>query len=104
VFVWQPIPLYKYDLRFHLFAASDFGSNYFARWGYRYMEERVRAQPPGEDFLWCADIQESRAEPLYVDKVHYTARMSELFATTIGEGLIGRGFVTSAQHSRARAR
>ncbi|HEX5130895.1 MAG TPA: SGNH/GDSL hydrolase family protein [Candidatus Krumholzibacteria bacterium] len=93
VFVWQPIPLYKYDLHYHLFATSDFGTNFFARYGYRYMEDRVRDQPPGNDFLWCADIQEHLHEPLYVDKVHYTARMSALLADTIAIGIRDRGLI-----------
>ena len=93
VFVWQPIPLYKYDLHYHLFATDDFGSNFFARYGYRYMEERIKATPPGDDFLWCADIQESLTEPLYVDKVHYTARMSALVASTITGQLVARRLV-----------
>jgi hypothetical protein len=92
-FVWQPIPLYKYDLSYHLFANADFGSNFFARYGYAEVARRVAAQPPGADFLWCADIQESLKEPLYVDKVHYTARMSRLLASTIGSGLVERGLV-----------
>ena len=92
-FVWQPIPLYKYDLSYHLFANADFGSNFFARYGYAEVARRVAVQPPGADFLWCADIQESLKEPLYVDKVHYTARMSRLLASTIGSGLVERGLV-----------
>lgn len=92
-FVWQPIPLYKYDLNYHLFAHADFGSNFFARYGYADVARRVAEEPPGPDFLWCADIQESLKEPLYVDKVHYTARMSRLLASTIGDGLVERGLV-----------
>lgn len=96
VFVWQPIPLYKYDLAYHPFAAGDFGTNFFARYGYTYVEHRVHEKPPGENFLWCADIQESLSEPLYVDKVHYTAKMSRLIATTIGTQIIERGLLTRA--------
>ena len=88
LFVWQPIPLYKYDLKYHVFATGDFGTNAFARHGYRYMERRVREGSLGTDFLWCADVQESLAEPLYVDKVHYTARMSRLVASLIGERIV----------------
>ena len=92
-FVWQPIPLYKYDLRYHLFATGDFGSNLFALHGYRYMERRINERPAGEDFMWCADMQQSLEEPLYVDKVHYTAKMSRLLAATIGDLLVERGFL-----------
>ncbi len=95
-FVWQPIPLYKYDLSYHLFANADFGSNFFARYGYADVATRVAEEPPGDDFLWCADMQENLKEPLYVDKVHYTARMSRMLASTIGDGLIARGLVPAA--------
>jgi hypothetical protein len=96
VFAWQPIPLYKYDLKYHLFATGDFGTNFFARYGYSYIERRVQEKPAGENFLWCADIQESLAEPLYVDKVHYTAKMSRLIAATIGAQIVERGLLTRA--------
>jgi len=92
-FVWQPIPLYKYDLSYHLFAKADFGSNRFARYGYAEAARRVESQPPGANFIWCADLQEGLKEPLYVDKVHYTARMSRLLASTIGAELVERGLV-----------
>ena len=101
-FVWQPIPLYKYDLSYHLFATDDFGSNFFARYGYLYMEDHIRKEPPGDDFLWCADIQEALHEPLYVDKVHYTARMSKLVASTIGEKMLQRGLLEAPAGVHAR--
>jgi hypothetical protein len=104
VFVWQPIPLYKYDLHHHLFATSDFGSNFFARYGYRYMADRMDEASVQGNFLWCADIQENLAEPLYVDKVHYTARMSALVASTISDGLVGHGLLGDPAGPHARAR
>ncbi len=94
-FVWQPIPLYKYDLSYHLFANADFGSNLFARYGYAEAAQRIEAEPPGTDFIWCADMQAGLREPLYVDKVHYTARMSRLLASTIGDELLDRGLLSS---------
>jgi hypothetical protein len=103
VFVWQPIPLYKYDLHHHLFATSDFGSNFFARYGYRYMADRMDEASVQGNFLWCADIQENLAEPLYVDKVHYTARMSALVASTISDGLVGHGLLQAPAESHASA-
>ena len=68
------------------------------------MEDRVKESPPGVDFVWCADIQESLQEPLYVDKVHYTARMSNLLATTIGDALVERDLLgdTGQHHAGLR--
>jgi hypothetical protein len=48
----------------------------------------------GKNFIWCADMQQTLAEPLYVDKVHYTAEMSRLLASAIGDQLIERGLLS----------
>ena len=29
----------------------------------------------GNNFIWCADIQKGLKEPLYVDQVHYSAKL-----------------------------
>jgi hypothetical protein len=42
-------------------------------YGYPLMRETVERKPL-RNFIWCADIQEGIEEPLYVDKMHYTAR------------------------------
>ena len=86
VFVWQPIPVYKYDLAYHVHR-GDFGGHEYARFGYPRMAERLRAQPAGDDFVWCADIQENAKELLYVDQVHYSPRMSAMLAECIFRGL-----------------
>jgi hypothetical protein len=82
VFVWQPVPTYKYDLRYHPFARR-FGRHCYSRYGYQYMAELIKEKPLGRNFLWCADLQENAKEPLYVDELHYTAKMCEMFATAI---------------------
>jgi hypothetical protein len=61
--VWQPIPLYRYDLSQHPFADLDFGKNNYARFGYPLLADRLRQSPQGPDFLWAADIQNSLEEP-----------------------------------------
>ena len=90
VFVWQPVPLYKYDLRYHLFQGS-FGRYEYLRFGYPRMAEYVQTHPLGDDFLWCADIQQDLQELLYVDQVHYTPKMSERVARCIADLLRERG-------------
>src|SRR2546427_11763001 len=42
LFVWQPVPTYKYDLRYHPFAAKGFGAHENSRLGYPRMAEIVR--------------------------------------------------------------
>ncbi len=87
LFVWQPVPTYKYDLAHHLFGAYDFGLNTYSAFGYARMEERLRGTGPAPDFLWAADMQQGLSEPLYVDQVHYTAAMSKRLGEEIGGAL-----------------
>lgn len=85
IFVWQPIPLYKYDLKYHLFAEGGFDRHTYSKYGYPQMAKLNEGGSLGNDFLWCADIQEWIEEPLYLDKVHYTAEMSQKLAKKITE-------------------
>ena len=93
LFVWQPVPTYRYDLRYHLFGEADFEKNYYAGFGYARLAERLRREPPGGDFLWAADLQDGVREPLYVDQVHYTAAFSRRIGEEIGQALVERGLV-----------
>jgi len=92
VFVWHPIPSYKYDVSYHLFFKFGLIDDYL-RVGYFFMERLVRNTFLGENFLWTADIQENLERPLYVDKVHYSAEMSEILAVHIGKLLLERNFL-----------
>ena len=47
-------------------------------------------QTAASTLLWCADFQETLTEPLYVDAVHYTERMSERLARHIAQLLAER--------------
>lgn len=90
LFVWQPIPTYRYDLSYHV-QRDDFGGHERSRFGYPRMADYVQAHPLGARFLWCADIQAKRREPLYVDQVHYSPHMSQLVASCIFTGAGERG-------------
>jgi hypothetical protein len=81
VFVWQPIPSYKFDLTYHL--TEEFGPHTYSQFGYRIMQDYVTKNRQGLNFLWCADMQEDIKEPLYVDPVHYSADMSKRIALMI---------------------
>ena len=85
IFVWQPMPLYKYDLRYHFFLHSDkaFGGFARAEYGYPLMAELQTQGKLGNDVLWLADMQEDKRENLYVDSVHYTAAFSKEIAGRI---------------------
>jgi hypothetical protein len=108
IFVWQPVPVYKYDLRYHFLSDATFvrrrGQSINREalmenlWihgklgpkrvgdlaaGYTLMET-LRAQGKlGQNVLWLADIQENKRENLYVDAVHYTAAFSRDIAGEI---------------------
>jgi lysophospholipase L1-like esterase len=90
-FVWQPVPTYRCDVCDG--QPGGFGRHEYSRFGYPRMAA-LRATPAvGEDFIWCADIQEGAAGPLYVDQVHYTPRMSDLVAACITAGLHDRHLI-----------
>jgi hypothetical protein len=89
VFVWQPIPLYKYDLRYHFFLHDDqaFGGFVRAEHGYPLVASLQAQGKLGPDVLWLADMQQDKRENLYVDSVHYTAAFSKEIAGRICEFL-----------------
>jgi hypothetical protein len=99
VFVWQPVPSFKYDLNYHFlyrdrpFAPGervpyeDIGRSYVR------MAEMRSALESRSNFLWLADIQANRCENLYVDRVHYSAKFSQEIADEILKFLRGRGLL-----------
>ena len=85
IFVWQPVPVYKYELRYHYYLHSDkdFGVYVRSKYGYALMEE-LRAQGKLDaNILWLADLQQDKTENLYVDAVHYNAPFSREIAARI---------------------
>jgi len=95
VFAWHPIPLYKYDLKYHLFAGEGFADTSWSNDAYRHMAAYVQDHPLGNNFIWCADVQEESREPLYVDRYHYTAKLASMVADCIASGMIARGLTAS---------
>ncbi|MGE5344613.1 MAG: hypothetical protein ACM3JH_01560 [Acidithiobacillales bacterium] len=85
-FVWQPVPVYGYDVAFHvdgrLPATLD-----CVREGYNAFAAMTPAEPPGSDFVWLADMQVARRENLYVDAVHYTEAFSREIARAIASAV-----------------
>lgn len=91
VFVWQPIPTYKYDTSHHIFNPDRLGCHVNSKYGYPRMAQRVASgNGLGENFIWAADVQEGLTEPLYIDAFHYTAPMSSRIATLISDVVIRR--------------
>jgi len=83
LFVWQPVPTYKYDRAYHLFAAKDMEGHLATGNGYEVARSRYDQGGFGGHVAWCADIQESVKKPLYVDAVHYNAELAKLLAECI---------------------
>ena len=88
LFVWQPVPTYKYNLKYHIFAGKGFGKFLYSRYGYEVMENYVWKNNMGKNFLWLADIQENVKKPLYVDIDHYSSELSEDIAKRIYNFLV----------------
>lgn len=88
-FVWQPIATYKYDQQYNLFAADAAVYRGWDGSGYPLMAKYVQEHPPGDNFLWCADMQQGMNEPLYVDGMHYSSKMSSALAKKIVD-MMGR--------------
>ncbi|MDO8607340.1 MAG: hypothetical protein Q7R40_12460 [Phaeospirillum sp.] len=88
LFVWQPVPTYRYDLAHHPFKRDGMAIHAESGNGYEAAKTRHTAGAFGDGFVWCADIQHARQEPLYVDAVHYTAAFSkDLAGCIIDSGL-----------------
>ena len=93
VFVWQPIPTYRYDTTHHLFNPDRLHCHINSKVGYPMMAERLAERPPHPHFIWAADIQQDSKEPLYVDAFHYTAPMSKRLAKFIYQEIRSHGFL-----------
>jgi hypothetical protein len=82
-FVFQPTPTYKYDLTQHLFLKNGLKGHAKAKAGYEALAAMNNRGKLGDDFIWCADIQEPYKKPLYVDAVHFNAELAELLAKCV---------------------
>ena len=88
VFVWQPVPVYKYDQSYNIFNKFDYSSFLpYLKLGYEAMARDYHAGELGNNFIWLADMQENLDKPLYVDAVHYSAEMNKLIAERISSVL-----------------
>jgi hypothetical protein len=94
LFVWQPAPSWRYDLRYHLLwrnrgeTAPSGDHPVFGNAPAYAALETLRARQPerfGRNFLWLGELQEGERRPLYVDRLHYTAAFSREIAERIAE-------------------
>jgi hypothetical protein len=81
IFVWQPVPGYKYDLKYNLFTEPI--HRYLQQEFYSTMRALLDQRPAEPHFVWCADLQQDRTEPLYLDHYHYTGAFAKDIADYI---------------------
>jgi hypothetical protein len=86
-FLWQPVPVYQYDLSLHPFTKPGRPGPLITQPGYQRAAEYIHIGAWGRNFIWCAHIQANAREPLYVDKWHCTAKFSREVAGCILQGL-----------------
>jgi hypothetical protein len=98
LFIWQPVAVYKYDQRHNPFAGDAHPRKACVEGTYPLMAKFVERHTLGDNFLWGADIQESVAGPLYVDSLHYSGKMSELFARSIVNAMSERSLLPVKGH------
>jgi hypothetical protein len=94
IFVWQPVPGYKFDLRRHPFVRPEhlpiFQQEEFA---YTKLAGIAATNDLGSNFLWCADLQENDPQLPYVDAHHYTASFAKKLANFIVDTAVARGLL-----------
>lgn len=94
LFVWQPVPLYNYNLSYNPFGEyvrTENDTPLYSKYTYPIMNKK-RADL-GNNFLWAADLQASSTEPLYVDAVHYTPILAKKIAELISQALIVKNYL-----------
>jgi hypothetical protein len=105
LFVWQPVPTYKYDIAYHIAPVAFSWRVQYTKYAYPMMAEIVARGEVGP-ICWCADIQQDVKKPLYVDFVHYNPELSRMTAACIADKFakIGPGFPSSPIRPRGRSK
>ena len=94
LFVWQPVPVFEYDQSYNIFGTFNYSRGLpYLKTGYEIMAQEYEAGAFPQNFLLLADIQRDLKEPLYVDGVHYSAKMSDLIASRIADRIISLGLL-----------
>jgi hypothetical protein len=79
IFVWQPVPFFKYDRSLHPFPYAD---QVPKLWEMVYEE---MARSPDLDFLYLGDMLDGVSEKVFVDAIHYNEKYNGLIAQAIAE-------------------
>lgn len=94
VFVWQPVPVYKCDPKYNLFASFDYDVYMpYLRTGYDEMAKHMAEERLDDTVLNLADMQEGLHKSLYADAIHYSPYLCGLIAEKIADNLQNRNIV-----------
>jgi hypothetical protein len=105
IFVWQPVPVYKYDRHYDIFGGFDCEGHFPAlKPGYEMMAKAVETGALGPNFIWAADMQRNLKKPLYVDAVHYSGEMTNMIAKYILDAIKERGLRAEIQAVKPNSR
>jgi len=103
LFVWQPVPMYDYDVKYHfLYKDAVQDARAFrlraplVQAVYPRIEAMYRQGSMGRNFLWLGNVQRGLRENLYVDSVHYNPALSALIARNIYDYLIDNHWATAS--------
>jgi len=90
LFVMQPVPLYGYDLAYHLYydEVADFGGNARVHYGYVLWDALYQEGALGARVLNLAHLGADAAENVYVDVFHYNAIFMDEIARALVEALV----------------
>jgi hypothetical protein len=91
-FVWQPAAPYATDTETNPFYTRP-GPNDALEVAFAALKPQFAARPAPSRLIWCADLPRGQHDPLYVDAAHYSAKMSELMAGCIKDGLAAGGLL-----------
>jgi len=100
VFVLQPAPGYQLDTKKHPFANLDLCRN--EALFYEALKQETQVHPPGDNFIWCAELPVNAPGPLYVDTCHYTPSFSRVIAEEIADQCLSRGVLKPQRIVRRR--
>ena len=91
LFVWQPIPTFKYPSHFYKEFAARFGFGPHSQSFYGYPQMyKLNETHQDKTFAWCADVLEGTTTPLFVDLVHYNRRGAGLLSDCIVNAIKSR--------------
>lgn len=99
LFAWQPVPLYEYDIRRHLFART-IPQPWWGTGAWQILDRRRASLPLGDEMLWLGDIQRGMSGNLYVEEFHYSPLLTRAIAARMADALCERGALPCTTFTR----